>query len=424
MRKFAPLLAAVAVVAALPTAASAAPYPPDPSWQTDGMVRAIAYGNGSMYLGGAFSSMRPAGKPLGSGEVPRRGFAALDRATGKLQKLTANVNGTVFALAVDGPIVYLGGSFTQVGGKPRQNLAAVNALTGNVTRWKPSAGGVVRALDVAPNGNVFVGGSFTQINGSGRKRIAQVGADGALVPWKVTIEQIDDGSACPPRCSPVVFTIDVAPDGRTVYFGGHFARVNGQGREQAAAVSTTDATDLKSWDPSIYDPENCPQCGTAETHRVYNIMVFDNRALMCGGFWKVGYDKPWERTAFNVLSTNLTDGRPDSTFGFGDDGDTTGCAVKDGVLYVTGHFNYAGKACSQTGSGGKCTDANATRRVHAAAADAVTGALLPWNPSINSHLGAWVVEKGPKTVAFGGVFTRVGGADQQGFARYVTNLAA
>ena len=74
--------------------------------------------------------MRPAGST--SGSVTRNHVAAFSQATGQLLSWDPNANGTVQALAASGGRVYLGGSFSNVGGTARTRLAAVDATTGAV----------------------------------------------------------------------------------------------------------------------------------------------------------------------------------------------------------------------------------------------------------------------------------------------------
>ena len=69
------------------------------------------------------------------------------------------------AIQVVGTTIYLGGSFTQVGGVGRARLAAVNNSTGAPTSWKPGANAEVLALGYR-NGVLYAGGGFTTAGGS------------------------------------------------------------------------------------------------------------------------------------------------------------------------------------------------------------------------------------------------------------------
>ena len=50
--------------------------------------------------------------------------------------------------------------------------------------------------------------------------------------------------------------------------------------------------------------------------------------------------------------------------------------------------------------------------------DETTGAIFPWNPSVNTNLGIEAVAAGSNRLAIGGELTRVGGVDQLHFARF------
>ena len=77
----------------------------------------------------------------------------------------------VLTLALIGRTVYAAGSFTTCGGQPRNNIAAVDAVTGLATAWNPNANGVISDL-VTQGGTVYAGGSFTNIGGLARNFIA------------------------------------------------------------------------------------------------------------------------------------------------------------------------------------------------------------------------------------------------------------
>jgi hypothetical protein len=400
---------------------AAGPFAPDPSWQTDALVRSIAYSKSTMYIGGEFTHMRPKGAAPDTGEVSRNHVAAISLTTGNLRAWKPNVDGIVYAIEVVGSTVYLGGSFSSVNGVARRNLAAVDRTSGDLLRWRPRADDTVREIQLGPEGTLFLGGRFTTIDGKTRRHIAEITTGGKLRGWAPMIGQIS-GFPCPPRCPPNVLTIAFSVGGRIVYFGGHFGTVNGTPRREVAAVRIDDDEALRAWDPDPYADANCPTCTTQETSRVYNLIVTKDKAYMCGGFWRVRHGTT---NAYNVLVTDLTSGAPDSTFAVGDDGDTLGCALHRGVLYLGGHFDYAGAVCSQNPprASTRCTAANSTYRQHVVAVDATTGEILPWNPAANSIHGVATIERGPGVVGIGGYFTQIGGSVQQGIAMYQSRLA-
>ena len=77
---------------------------------------------------------------------------------------------SVFALAVSGTTLYVGGRIDGVNGATRHDLAAFDTSTGDVTSWNPqitsaSAHGAVFALAVSGS-TVYAGGGFDTVNGS------------------------------------------------------------------------------------------------------------------------------------------------------------------------------------------------------------------------------------------------------------------
>jgi hypothetical protein len=383
-------------------------FPPSSSWQTNGTVRAIVFHGNVMYVGGQFTSVRPPGAAAGTGEVARNNVAAFSAVTGALLKWNPNVNGAVRAIAVNSTRVYLGGSFTSVGGRARKNLAAVT-FSGAVARWNPGANRSVFALRVGPNGNIFAGGDFGKVHGRLRRHIAEIGISSAspVAAWAPSIGQIT-GFACPPRCSPRVFTIAFSQNNKRVYFGGHFGLVDGVARDEIASVPLNDGSKVLAFNPNVYAPANCPTCTTVETSRVYHIIVTAGSIYTCGGYWKVNGSP----TSYNVSAFDPNTGKLQTSFTGQDDGDTPGCGMLKGIMYVGGHFNVAGPNCKPSNLGPCQT------RHHIAALDTTHNSLLPWNPGANSNHGVFVVGVGGGRVAFGGYFTRVGGKNQQGIALF------
>ncbi len=81
----------------------------------------------------------------------------------------------VDALAISGPIFYLGGGFQSVGGQARGNLAAVDLTSGAVSAWNPDTDSRVMALALAGPA-VYVGGFFERIGGEDHNSLAAVDA--------------------------------------------------------------------------------------------------------------------------------------------------------------------------------------------------------------------------------------------------------
>src|SRR5437763_1477308 len=79
--------------------------------------------------------------------------------------------GAVNTLVVSSGLVYLGGSFSTVGGQPRGHVAAVDATSGAVTGWNPQSSAEV--VTILPHGStIYVGGAFNAIGGQARSHIA------------------------------------------------------------------------------------------------------------------------------------------------------------------------------------------------------------------------------------------------------------
>ena len=93
--------------------------------------------------------------------------------TGNLTSWNPGANNTVLAIFAVEPYLFIGGSFTIVGGQVRTRLASFNLYDGSLTSWNPSANGDVRCFS-SKGSILYVGGTFTLIAGITRNRIAGV----------------------------------------------------------------------------------------------------------------------------------------------------------------------------------------------------------------------------------------------------------
>jgi hypothetical protein len=356
-------LAAVSVLVGLallatPIRALAVPSStPDPTAQTNGRVNTIVYAGTTVYIGGAFTEVRPAGTTVGSG-VPRNNLAALDATTGAVLEFNPNANGEVEALAVAGGIVYLGGAFTNVGGQSRARLAAVDG-NGAVTGWAPRANDAVLALD-AVNGTIYVGGQFTTLNGTIRRHLAAVTASGGLTPWR-------------PKANRKVEALEVTASG--VYVAGSFTKINGIGTARAAKVDDVDGTLLSSWRPQA------PSVVWALD--VANGVVY--LAMGGPGGTALAADAASGATRWQVRAN----------------GGVQAIAASSTTVYIGGHFTSVGSV--------------ARRKL---AALSLSGSLRAWDPGANSPLGVWTLVVAGDRLGVGGDFTETGDQPQQGFAQY------
>ncbi|HET8936251.1 MAG TPA: hypothetical protein VFN67_22565 [Polyangiales bacterium] len=219
----------------------------------DADVRAVLADNNRVYLGGTFTS--------GGGSAHQNIVAVTGDTGGTLSGWTlAGANEAVYAFALDSSDLFFGGDFTQVtvdSPSGRTRLAKVNADTGVLSGWNPTADDLVRALAIAGD-NVVVGGDFSNLASAPHASLAAV----------------DKGDAVDAGWNPVldsaVRTLTMAGD--ILYVGGAFSTFGAGAtlpRLNVAAVDTADNFFLLSWAPGVDGGVNS--------------MVADNSVVYLGG---------------------------------------------------------------------------------------------------------------------------------------------
>jgi trimeric autotransporter adhesin len=243
------LAAALAVTMVVPRhAAALVSSSPDPdTWQTNGRVTAIAYLGNTVYIGGSFSAVRPAGvAPGGPGQQTRHNLAAFNATTGALLGWNPDANGSVRALKVSpaGTRIYAGGAFTRAGGAARHRVAALHPTSGAALNWKPYVNDEVKTITTSNSGaHVYIGGDFTFVAAAARRHLASIQASsGKLFSLFKPVVTRDTRFA-------TVLAIDMSKNGKTLYLVGLFTTVKGVGRRNSPAVSTGIAT-LRPWKPA------------------------------------------------------------------------------------------------------------------------------------------------------------------------------
>ena len=434
---FATVLLACLILA--PRASALSPYP-ELGYVTNGTVNAVAHSEGVTYIGGAFSQVGPATGPsvgvsLSTAKdlsLPRvwGGSAVIDAvaqdekggffiggnftkvggvACGNLAYIESNgevdtswcpnPNGTVQALAFSGSTVYVGGTFTEVGGSLRDHIAAVCATAkcedevaaGNATAWNPEANAGVTTLAISGT-TVYAGGEFTTVGGETRERIAAICAtakcEGEVAAGDVT--------AWNPKASGVVDTIVVS--GATVYAGGAFTEIGGSLRERVAAVCATakcegevEAGKATAWNPELV--------GTA----VLTLAVSGSTVYLGGEFTKAGGSARKDVAAVCAIAKcegviaagKATAWKPNSN-------------AKVQVLAISGTNVYAG---------GTFTEIAAVKRNFVAELNASgTVKAESWNPNANNAVDAITVNSMTSVVYIGGILSSVGGEPRENLA--------
>lgn len=310
---------------------------------------------GGWFLGGTFSSV---------GGQPRNNLAHV-RSDFSVAAWDPSPNQQVLALAFRGGVLYAGGDFTTIGGESRARIAGLDSASGAATAWNPGANATVRAL-VATDSVLYAGGTFTSLGGQARSRLAAIDlAGGTASPWN-------------PGSNGTVFALDAGSG--VVYAGGFFSVLGGQSRVDLAAVDAVTGA-ATAWNPK---PDN----------QVFAVLLSGSRLYVAGGFTKFGVATFRGRiAAIDVATGNPLAWNP------GANSTVLALSTHGPVVYAGGDFTSMGTL----------------PRTFVAAIDSASGATTAWNPSSYGTVNALSARGGAVYVA--GVFNGIGGAVRQNLAQ-------
>ena len=220
-----------------------------------GLRSVISDGAGGWYIGGLFTHV---------GGVPRTNAAHILADHTVDPNFFPVLNGSVTSLALNGVILYMAGQFTLVDGSPYSNIAGYHTLYGFATSFNPYANGAVKSIAVSSDGlTVYVGGSFTTIGGQARSGLAALKAsNGQVIPTFSTVLSSSGTSS--------VSSLAIA--GSTLYIGGSFDNVNGLPRLSLAAVTLGGATDGNV--VVGFDPQPTPSYASMDSVSVSGSVVY------------------------------------------------------------------------------------------------------------------------------------------------------
>ena len=354
-------------IASIATADGSADLGWDPN--ASGAVNALALSSddSTLYVGGSFTSI---------GGENRNYIASLAQADGSADPTwNPNASGTVNALALssDDSTLYVGGDFTSIGGIVRKHVAAMSATgSGVLMNWLVNAGDSVQTLSL-DGPMIYVGGTFTSIGGVVRNRIAALDLiNGSATTWD-------------PGANNVVRSLVMSADQSKLYVGGDFTVIGGSGRNRVAAINRISGL-ATSWHP--------------DANGAVYAMILDGDGinLYVGGEFTSFDNNAIVRNHIASLATNATDNSaivnawdPNAT-----DGAVRAMALFGATLYVGGDFTVSGTI------GG-------VNRNHIAALKTTDNTASAWNPDANNNVLAMSLSVNGLLLYVGGEFTNFDG---------------
>lgn len=341
-------------------------------------VNALARDGDVLIIGGTFTHID---------DVPRRNLAAVSTTGTILEWSDQGTDGSVNAIVADKGVAYIGGVFANIMGVPRQCLGAMSIVDGKPTEWRADAdaimfnGQIQRAVNaLAYAGDIlYVGGRFDEIGGENRSGLAAVSAAGQVLPWRPSIG-ISENNA-----DVEIFTIAVHND--TAYISGAFTHVGGFNRYGLAAIGLDDTASVREWAPSL----NWRWRGIGFPPAGLRIVPLTDAIVLAGNFSSVtsqSRSEPRSGVAAVGLDGSLLSWNVPGVIG------GRALAINGSKIFI--------------GSDRIVFHEKPRKGLAAFSAD---GTLLEWNPEVELDSGQFVsdIEVIGETVFFGGSFARVMG---------------
>jgi trimeric autotransporter adhesin len=394
----------------------------DTSWDPDpnAFVYSFVLSGSDLFVGGSFTTIGGQSRSLVA-ELSTTGAGAADATWNPNPGLYKDQIDGVYAMALSGTDLFVGGIFGGIGGQPDGNLAELSTEGAGAAdpSWDPSGNEspTINALAVS-SGELYVAGSFGEIGGARVDDLARVSLTGtgtADANWN-------------PNVNNNVDALGVA--GSDLYAGGAFTsagslNINRDGLARLNPDGTLDQT----WDPTfggfgslqlssaeLYDAGGSrilrfPTAGTGDSYASWELnsgddsidaLALSGDELYVGG---VEYDDPGSGLLVRLSTTGT--GMADPSWNPDPNGEVNSLAVSGSALYASGEF---------TSIGGQSRDGIAKLSTTG------MGAADPtWNPnptfsSSESYPSVGPLALSSNSLYVAGYFTSIGGQTSNGLA--------
>jgi len=338
-------------------------WDPSPDRYVDALVGDLF----NVYVGGSFTNIGGRVQP----SVAKVGRSGTGTAAIWASAATSGQSSGIQCLKLIGTNLYVGGDFEELGGQWAPGLAQLDITTGAknpASRLCVAITTGAEAVARQDDGKVLVGGGFLAVNGQERWGLARVHVDGSLdTNWIA-------------HCRRNVGALAVY--GTNIYAGGSFDDIGGTPRHRVAKLSYDTGAALPGW---TNDAD-----GT-----VYSLACDSNWVYLAGSFDNVGgQSRPCLARIAHATGTVDPGWNPAAN------GSVEGLALDVASLYVGGSFSTVG----------------GQSRTRLAKLNNTTGAADPtWNPGASGYVYSLAVNS--SAVFAAGEFDTIGGQSRDYVAK-------
>jgi uncharacterized delta-60 repeat protein len=258
-------------------------FDPNPAANNGRVLRLVAQPDGGMLVGGDFTQINGVRRSGFARLTPGGGVDATLNPTFATQSSFDALRISTFAVQPDGQILIAGNFFT-VNGAQRGNLARLNPAGGLDATFTPNVNNFffgaapVSTIALQPDGAIVIAGSFSQVNGVTRNNVARLNPVGGLDTG------FDVGTGANANFSSVspISSLVVQADGRIIV-GGNFSQFNGTPRTNIVRLMANGGVD-----PTFNAAVGVPSFSSSQFLPLATaVLQADGRILIGGSFTTV-----------------------------------------------------------------------------------------------------------------------------------------